>query len=144
MQVPDSECTVATDRQYSMEHVWVKPITGNLVVLGITTTFVAILGEPYKMTFPKIGQILTQYDGFGEIEGYKVAADLITPVSGKVVNINFYLKNWIGGNTLEPICSDPYNTGWMILIELSKPDELKELMPPLAYMERLGKGTPAG
>jgi glycine cleavage system H protein len=142
LQVPNSTCTVATDRQYSLEHIWVKSISSNLVVLGITTTFVAILGEPYKMTFPKVGQTLVQDDGFGEIEGYKVAADLISPVSGKVANINFYLKNWIGGNTLEPVCTDPYNTGWMVLVELTKADELKSLLSPLTYMDRLGKGTP--
>jgi len=126
-----------------MEHIWIKSISNNLVVLGITTTFVAILGEPYKMTFPPVGQTLGQFDSFGEIEGYKVAADLITPVSGTVAQINFFLKEWTGGNTLEPVCTDPYNTGWMILVELTKPDELKELMSPLAYVDRLGKGTTA-
>ena len=118
-----------------------KTVSDNLVVFGITTTFVAILGEPYKMTFPQVGQVLTQYDSFGEIEGYKVTADLITPVDGKVAEVNFYLKNWSGGNTLEPLCTDPYNTGWMILVELSKPEELKDLMSPDQYMERLGKGV---
>ena len=140
IDVPDSSCQVATDRLYSFEHVWVKNIGDDTVVLGITTSLVEILGEPYKMTFPDVGQVLDQDGGFGEIEGYKVSADLITPVSGEVLQINTFLKAWSGSAVMQPVETDPYNSGWMIAVKLSKPEELDGLLTPQGYIQRLGKG----
>jgi glycine cleavage system H protein len=137
--VPNSSCQVATDRLYSFEHVWVKNIGDNVVILGITTSLVEILGEPYKMTFPEVGQVLEQEGGFGEIEGYKVSADLITPVSGEVLQINTFLKASSGGAVMQPVETDPYNSGWMIAVKLSNPGELDGLLTPQGYIQRLGK-----
>jgi glycine cleavage system H protein len=139
LAVPNTSCQVAADRLYSIEHVWVKSVTTEIVVLGITTTFVEILGEPYKMTFPNVGQVLTRDGGFGEILGYKVSADLITPVSGAVIQINTFLKGFSGTAVMEPLGVDPYNSGWMIAVQLSNPEELKSLLTPQDYVKRLGK-----
>jgi glycine cleavage system H protein len=139
VDVPESECTVATDRHYSLEHVWVKTVAPDIVILGITTTMVAILGEPFRMTFPEVGNKLARDDGFAEIEGYKVTADLIVPVSGEVIQINTFLKTFVGQHIMEPLINDTYNTGWMIAIKLSNPQEINDLMTWEQYMERLGK-----
>jgi glycine cleavage system H protein len=130
---------VATDRHYSLEHVWVKTVAPDIVILGITTTMVAILGEPFRMTFPEVGNKLARDDGFAEIEGYKVTADLIVPVSGEVIQINTFLKTFVGQHIMEPLINDTYNTGWMIAIKLSNPQEINDLMTWEQYMERLGK-----
>ena len=139
VDVPDSDCKVATDRSYSIEHVWVMPIAADIAILGITTTMVAILGEPFRMTFPAVGQSFARDDGFCEIEGYKVSADLITPVSGTVIQINTFLKAFSGQHIMEPLINDTYNNGWMIALRLGKPQELSDLLTWQDYMERLGK-----
>ena len=139
VDVPDSTCKVATDRSYSIEHIWVKTVEPGVVILGITTTMVEILGEPFKMTFPEVGKSVEKNDGFSEIEGYKVAADLISPVSGKVIQANTFLGTFSETHVMEPLINDPYNTGWMIAIKLSKPQEVSELLTWQSYIQRLGK-----
>jgi glycine cleavage system H protein len=137
--VPDSSCTVATDRKYSLEHIWVKQVATDIAILGITTTLVAILFEPYKLIFPDIGAKFVRDEGLGEIEGYKVTADLIAPVSGEVLQINAFLKAFIGAALIGPLNDDPYNSGWLLAVKLTNPKELDDLMTPAQYLERLGK-----
>jgi glycine cleavage system H protein len=138
--VPNSTCTVATDRLYSLEHIWVKKISTDLVVLGITPSLVAILYEPYGLFLPEIGLVLTRGDSFGMAEGWKTTADLISPVSGSVVFVNEILAR-LGKQSAEIalINFDPFNGGWMVVIKIDKPDELNDLMTPAGYLERLGK-----
>jgi glycine cleavage system H protein len=137
--VPDSSCTVATDRKYSLEHIWVKTVAPDIAIFGITTTLVAILFEPYKLLFPEPGSKFLKDDGIGEIEGYKVTADLIAPVSGEVLQINAFLKAFVGTALIGPLNDDPYNSGWLLAVKLTNPKELEDLMTPAQYLERLGK-----
>ncbi len=143
IQVPDSTCTIAADRLYSLEHIWVKTVASDLVVLGVTPSMVAILYEPYGLTLPEAGQALTRDSVFGDIVGYKTSADLISPASGTVEQVNDYLvrqgKQGEGGY-IAAINTDPYNSGWMVVVRLSKPGELHDLLTPEGYRERLGKG----
>ena len=137
MPVPDSTCTVATDRKYSIEHVWVLSLENNIGIFGITTTMVQILGEPYKMTFPDVGRVLARDEDFSTIEGYKLNADLLSPVSGKVIQINTFLKSFSGAHVMPPLLDDPYNTGWMIAVELTKPEEINDLLTADGYALRV-------
>jgi len=138
--VPDSDCTIATDRLYSLEHVWVKSISSDLAVIGITSTMVKILYEPFSLSMLKIGDKIVRDDGFGVIEGYKTMAVLISPVSGTVVDVNKILEEQ--GRMYGPlalIIFEPYKGGWMLVVRLDRPDDLKSLMTPESYLERLGK-----
>ena len=137
MPVPDSTCTVATDRKYSIEHIWVLALENNVCILGITTTMVQILGEPYKMTFPDVGRVLARDEDFSSIEGYKLNADLLSPVSGKVLQINTFLRSFSGAHVMPPLLDDPYNTGWMIAVEMTRPEELTDLLTPQGYALRV-------
>jgi len=138
--VPGTECKVATDRLYSRDHLWVKSVSTNIVVIGITAPMEKILGEPFKIALPAAGITLARDDDFGTIEGFKISADLISPVSGKVVQINEYLKTWMfQGQIIEPVVNDPYNTGWMIAIQLSTPDELETLLTAQQYSALVAK-----
>ncbi len=140
IHVPDSECTVAKDRLYSYEHIWVKTIAGDIVVLGVTTTLVAILYEPHTASLPDVGQKISRDQVFGELGGYKTSCDLIAPVSGEVLEINSYLKVMSDQVTVfESLMSDTYNGGWLAVVRLSKPAELDDLLTPQGYFERLGK-----
>ena len=70
------------------------------------------------------------------IEGFKIAADLPSPVSGTIVQTNTFLKGWmLQGQIIQPLVIDVYNTGWMMAIQLSKPDELKALLTALQYRD---------
>lgn len=74
------------------------------------------------------GDILKKGDSIATIESVKAAADVYTPVSGKVIRINEEL-----GRAPEVINTDPYGAAWIIKIELSNPGETDSLMDAAAY-----------
>ncbi len=125
--VPGTSCSVATDRNYSKEHMWVKTLTDKTVVVGITATMVEILGEPYNISLLPSGTEIYSNGAFGSMEGYKMNADLITPVSGKIIQTN--------SSVTARVTEDPYNGGWIIVVQLSKPEELKSLLTPQKYRD---------
>ena len=138
--VPGTSCTVATDRSYSADHIWVKSLSVNLVVMGITASMVEILGEPYSLTLLPIRTQLSLDDVFGTIEGYKITADLLTPVNGVILQMNDILTTPTKGGMIFPINGDPYNSGWFIVVQLNNPNDLKSLLTPQGYVNLLVAG----
>jgi glycine cleavage system H protein len=111
-----------------------------MVVMGITPTFVEILGEPHKISLPPVGTSMSAMDTFGSIEGYKISADLITPVSGGVFEFDEYVAaQSADGGQIGQINEDPYNNGWLIVVQLSKPGEINSLLSPQAYLKLITK-----
>jgi glycine cleavage system H protein len=74
------------------------------------------------------GDQVNKGDTIATIESVKAAADVYSPVNGKVTAINEAL-----GSTPEAINSDPYGTAWIIKIDLSDPDEMNALLDSSAY-----------
>jgi glycine cleavage system H protein len=104
------------------------------VVIGISYSMFEILYNPWKCSLSKPGTSLAKGDNFGAIEGYKMAADLISPVSGTVVQINPLVVGIVDTADGALIAlADPYNQGWMMVIQLSKPAELNSLLTPQKY-----------
>ena len=134
--IAGTTCNVATDRKYSTDNVWVKSLTNSIIVMGVSTTMVDILSNPYYLLLPKVGTILVRDDGFGALEGTKMSADLITPISGTVLEVNGVLNSLVKQNlALTPLIQDPYNGGWMIVVQMSNPAELDDLVTPQRYVE---------
>jgi glycine cleavage system H protein len=135
-------CTtyVAFDRLYSIEHVWVKEQGNNRAVIGITDKMQALMDTVTKVELPKIGEIIAGGISFGFTEGFKMAVDLISPVSGKVLQTNANLKS-----NMALLNTDPFVNGWMVYLELTKPGEIKDLISPQEYMMLQAKAvtTPA-
>ena len=133
--VVGTDCTVATDRSYSIDNIWVKSLSADTVAVGITTTMVEIIYQPYNISLSPVGTTLAKEDDFGAIEGYKLSADLTSPVSGTVIEINNSLIELSKSNVIiTPINDDPYNSGWLIIVRLSNPAELNSLLSPQSYM----------
>ena len=140
LSVPNTDCTVANDgRVYSVDHVWVKSLSAGIAVLGMTTTFVEMVAYPYHIDLSALGAILKRDDTLGDIEGYKLSTDIITPVSGTVIQVNDFLLNFNKSTELEPLVTSAYNGGWLLVIQMSKLDELKSLMSATAYRDLLIK-----
>jgi glycine cleavage system H protein len=138
--VPSSECTIATDRLYSEDYIWVKSVSTNLVVIGVTPTLITISSRPYALSLEKINTELICGNRFGDMEGQKVNSDLISPVSGKIVQVNeVVVRQGMGqGEYMPTVNSDPWNTGWMIVVQLKNEEELKVLMKPQEFLTYLG------
>jgi glycine cleavage system H protein len=113
--------------KYTKEHEWVK-IEGNTAVVGITDHAQTQLGDIVFVELPKAGAAVQQMKTMGVIESVKAASDVFSPLSGKVLAVNSDLVK-----TPETINKDCYGAGWMVKIELSQPDELKQLLDDKAY-----------
>ncbi|MEI7704918.1 MAG: glycine cleavage system protein GcvH [Deltaproteobacteria bacterium] len=120
MNVPD-------DLKYTRDHEWAR-IQGNRITVGITDFAQDQLGDVVFVELPDVGDEVKKGETFGVVESTKAVSDLFAPVSGKVVEVNAPLVD-----APETVNEDPYEEGWMIVIEASDPKELGELLDASAY-----------
>ncbi|MFC1920234.1 glycine cleavage system protein GcvH [Chloroflexota bacterium] len=117
-----------SDLKYHTEHTWVRREEGGKCRIGLTFFAQEQLQEIVFVELPSPGSEVEQSEPFGVVESRKVAQDICSPVSGKVIEINSRLE-------LEPglINSDPYGEGWMMLVEVSELSQLDSLMDAEKY-----------
>jgi glycine cleavage system H protein len=138
--VPGTDCVVATDKAYSQDHIWVLSLPNNVVALGISSTMVELLTEPHKISLSPVGTILSKGDTFGSIEGFKMASDLLTPVSGTIIETDAWvLAQSSEQGVIAQINDDPYRSGWLIVVQLRIPSELSGLLTAQQYINLLAK-----
>lgn len=118
---------VPQNLKYSKEHEWVR-VDGNLAYIGITDFAQDELGDIVFVELPDTGRTLAANETFGTVESVKTVSDLFAPVSGKVVQTNDKL-----GDSPELVNSDSYGEGWMIVVELTNPSELDDLLDSAGY-----------
>jgi len=113
--------------RFSDEHVWVR-VEGDTGVVGITVHAQDTLGDIVFVELPAIGKTLAAKDVAGVVESVKAAADVYTPVSGTVTEVNEALR-------ADPALanSEPLGDGWFFKLKLSQPAELDALMDETAY-----------
>lgn len=120
-----------SDYLYSRDHEWVR-VEGETCVLGITEYAQEELGEIVYVELPDEGQTFNTTDEVGTIESVKAVAEVFTPVSGDVLEVNSALED-----EPELVNDDPHGDGWLIRLKLSSPSELEELMSAEQYEEYL-------
>ena len=113
--------------KYSEEHEWVI-VEGDIATVGITDYAQKALGDIVFVESPDVGSEINQGDETGVVESVKAASDIITPVSGEVVEINEELE--AAPNTVN---TDPTGEGWMFKVKLSDPEEIDGLMNAAEY-----------
>lgn len=111
---------------YSPTHEYVK-VDGNTGYIGITDFAQHQLGNVVYVDLPEQGDDLTAGEEFGAVESVKAASDLISPVSGAVLDIN---EELIDNPRL--INEDAMNC-WIVKVELTDPSELDNLLDEAAY-----------
>ncbi len=111
---------------YSESHEYVR-VEGNMGFVGITDYAQHALGNVVYVDMPDVGDAVTAGEEFGAVESVKAASDLMSPVSGTVVEVNEALAD-----QPELINQDAF-ANWIIKVELSNPDELKPLMDAKTY-----------
>jgi len=122
---------IPNDLHYTEEHEWVR-LEGNLATVGITQFAVEQLGDVTQVDLPREGEMLKQGDVLGSVESVKAVSDVYCPLSGKVVKVNSPLQD-----SPEYLNEEPYDGGWMIQLEITKPEEVSKLMDSQAYEEFL-------
>lgn len=111
---------------YSESHEYVR-VEGNMGFVGITDYAQHALGNVVYVDMPDVGDAVTAGEEFGAVESVKAASDLMSPVSGTVVEVNEALAD-----QPELINQDAF-ANWIIKVELSNPDELNPLMDAKTY-----------
>nr|WP_297160219.1 glycine cleavage system protein GcvH [Thermogemmatispora sp.] len=121
------------DLKYSKTDEWVR-VEGDQATIGITDYAQDQLGDVVYVEIPLApGQQLSREQKFGDIESVKATSELVAPVSGEIVQINERLKDHP-----ELVNEQPYGEGWMLVVKLSNPAELDDLMTAdqyIAYLE---------
>jgi glycine cleavage system H protein len=117
---------------YSESHEYVR-VEGNFGFIGISDYAQHALGNVVYVDMPEVDDEVSAGEEFGAVESVKAASDLISPVTGVVVEVNEALED-----QPELINSDAYEN-WIIKVELSDKSELDNLMDAAAYSEFCNK-----
>ena len=112
--------------KYTKDHEWIS-VSGDRGRVGITDYAQEQLGDVVFVELPEIGRTFKQGDQFGSIESVKAVSDLYCPVSGQVIEVNANLTE-----RPEQVNSDPHGA-WMIVVKLSNPDEVRNLLDDESY-----------
>ena len=118
---------------YTEDHEWLR-IDNNKVYIGITDFAQSELGDIIFVELPSIDDNVDAGGTIGTIEAVKTVADVYTPISGKIVEINETIVD-----QPELINSSPYEDGWIACIEFNVAiDEVKTLSSQ-EYLKFIGK-----
>ena len=117
---------------YSESHEYIR-VEGDYGFIGITDYAQNALGNVVYVDMPEVDDEVEAGEEFGAVESVKAASDLISPVSGTVVEVNEDLDD-----QPELINQDAFEN-WIIKVELSDKSELDDLMDAAAYKEFCSK-----
>ena len=119
------------DLSYHREHDWAR-FEGDEAVLGVTWYAQDSLGELVHFEPPDEGATVGKDESYGEVESVKAVSDLISPLSGEVLEVNRAVVD-----APETVNEDPYGAGWLIRIRLTNPVEREQLLDAAAYRRLL-------
>ena len=118
---------------YHPQHDWAR-IEDDEAVLGITWYAQDALGELVHFEPPEVGASIAKDGVYGEVESVKAVSDVVSPLSGEVLEVN---QAVVDGP--ETVNEDPYGDGWLIKIRLSDASEADSLMDVDAYKAHLAE-----
>ena len=113
--------------KYTDDHEWVS-VKDDVAIIGITDFAQSELGDIIFVEFPDTGMSINQKDSVGTLEAVKTVADIYSPVTGEVIEVNDNLES-----SPELINEDPYEEGWILKIKISNKDELDGLLSSSDY-----------
>lgn len=118
---------VPGELKYTEEHEWVK-VEGDIAIVGITDFAQNELSDIVYVELPEVGKNIKKGDVIATVEAVKTVADVYSPVSGEIIEVNEKLKD-------EPsiINNDPYGEGWIAKVKMENPEEINALLDHAAY-----------
>lgn len=121
------------DIKYHKEHTWVE-IEGEKAIVGITNYAQESLGDIVHIDLPEVEEEVEANTELAEIVSTKATLSIISPVSGKIIEVNEELIE-----TPEIINEDPHGMGWIAVIKIDNTTELSDLMDVSDYERYLEK-----
>lgn len=125
---------VPEELHYTSSHEWVRDEGNGLVTVGITHHAQSLLGDLVYVELPDIDSVFKAGQESCVVESVKAAADVYSPVSGSVAEVNPAL-----GEEPGLVNVDPYGDGWLFKLRVDNHEELKKLLSAEVYLERIGE-----
>ena len=115
--------------KYTDDHEWVK-LENNIATIGITNFAQSELGDIIFVEFPELNINISSKDTVGTLEAIKTVADIFSPLSGEIVQLNDNLE-------LNPelINESPYDKGWILKIKISNKNDIDSLLSSEDYQK---------
>ena len=114
--------------KYAKSHEWVK-VEGGIAVIGITDFAQHSLGSIVYVEAGNEGDQVEQFDAFGAVESVKAASDILSPISGTIIEVNQAVID-----SPELLNENPYEN-YLIKVEIADETELKNLLDAAGYAE---------
>lgn len=109
-------------RKYTESHEWIQ-VDGDVGTIGVTHFAQKELGDIVYVELPEVGKTVKAGQEAAVLESTKAAADVYSPVSGTIVEINTMLQS-----ASETINRSPEADGWIFKVKLSNQSELNGLL----------------
>jgi glycine cleavage system H protein len=124
--------TIPDDLLYAESHEWIKR-EGDNIRVGITDHAQSELTDVVYVELPKLERQVNAKEPIAVVESVKAASDIYAPVKGTVVEAN-------NGLEADPglINREPYGQGWILVLKIENPDDLKNLKDASAYKKQIG------
>jgi glycine cleavage system H protein len=114
--------------KYNDNSLWVKVEDGNRARAGITSFYSEQITRTIFIELCEEGITVKKGEPIGSLESSKSINDLESPVSGRIITVNSALNTDPGLTN-----TDPYGRGWLVLIEMERPEELDSFMAAGEY-----------
>jgi glycine cleavage system H protein len=115
------------DIKYHRDHSWVR-VEGKRATIGISDFAQQQLGDIVYVDLPEVDTEVDADSELCEIESTKATSPVVSPVTGTVAEVNEDLAD-----SPEIINEDPYGNGWLVVVEMSDPTEVGDLMSKSEY-----------
>jgi glycine cleavage system H protein len=125
MMIPD-------DLLYTESHEWIKR-EGDNIRVGITDHAQSELTDVVYVELPKLERQVNAKEPIAVVESVKAASDIYAPVKGAVVEANKALEADPG-----LINREPYAQGWIFVLRVENPEDLKNLKDASTYKKQIG------
>src|SRR5439155_4932666 len=117
--------------RYTKDHEWAK-IEGKRARIEITDFAQDQLTDVVYVELPPSGKTVKQGEPIGTVESVKAVSEIFAPISGTGVDVNKALME-----KPERVNKDPYDEGWMIVLDVPEPAEANALMDLTAYRKHI-------
>ncbi len=125
---------IRTDLRYTEEHEWARLEDDGTVTVGVTDYAQDQLGDVVFVDLPEAGQEVGTEEPLGAVESVKTVSDLFAPVAGTVLEVNETLMD-----RPELVNEDPYEEGWLLVMEPTDPAAWESLLSPADYEVHVGE-----
>lgn len=120
------------DLKYTASHEWVRDEGNGTVTIGVTDHAQQLLGDVVFVELPDIDKQLATGQECGVVESVKAAADVYSPITGVVIEVNHALNA-----SPDLINKDPYGQGWLCKLRVEDSAGLNDLLSADTYEQTL-------